>query len=118
MNTLGACTNDRQPSGHTRHYVIVRADLPLGLLAAQVIHAAGESGRMAPIPDGTHAIALAAEDESDLQKLAQRLTELKIPHAAIVEGDAPYIGQLMAIGLAPCCNGIAKAACRGRRALR
>jgi hypothetical protein len=52
--------------------VIVRADLPKGIQAAQVIHAAGESSP-GSLPDGTYAIALSVPDERALAREAERL---------------------------------------------
>lgn len=82
------------------HYVIVRADLPKGVMMAQTIHAAGESA-MRPIPEGTHAYALEVDDEEQLLKRAERLREAGCPHVLVIEPDAPYHGQAMAIGCAP-----------------
>lgn len=81
------------------HYVIVRDDLPLGTLAAQVIHAAGESSDR--VPSGTHAVALAVPNERALARIEQRLIEHDVPHAAIREPDLPWSGALMAIGIRP-----------------
>jgi peptidyl-tRNA hydrolase len=82
------------------HYVVVRDDLPRGLLAAMVVHAAGESspGNLAA---GTHAVVLAAKDEATLRAAAERLTRAGIQHVCIDEPDAPYDGALMAIGVLP-----------------
>lgn len=52
--------------------MIVRADLPKGIQAAQVIHAAGESSP-GGLPDGTYAIALSVPDEPALAREAERL---------------------------------------------
>lgn len=95
---MGTCSPDYS-DGVIVHYVVVRSDLPIGLMAAQVAHAAGESspGNLSP---GTHAIVLAATAE-ELATLEQRLRSASAPHAAIRESDAPYEGQLLAIGLAP-----------------
>lgn len=82
------------------HICVVRADLPRGVLAAQLIHAAGESGAGA-VPRGTHAVALAARDEAHLEALARRLSFEGVPHRLIREPDAPWRGALMAIGLPP-----------------
>lgn len=82
------------------HICIVRADLPRGVLAAQLVHAAGESSPGA-LPRGTHAVALAARDEAHLEALAQRLTFEGLPHHQIREPDPPWCGALMAIGLPP-----------------
>ena len=86
---------------------MVRADLPFGVMAAQLIHAAGESspGNMS---SGTYAIALAAKSELQLLALERRLVSQNIPHAAIRESDAPWDGQLMAIGIAPCDRSIVR----------
>jgi len=80
--------------------VIVRADLPRGTLAAQVVHAAGESspGRL---PAGTRAVVLATRDESHLLQVELALRRLAIPHHAIREPDPPHLHALMAIGIVP-----------------
>lgn len=78
----------------------MRQDLPLGAIAAQLIHAAGESSPE-NLPPGTFAIALAAKDEEHLLKLEAKLQKLDIPHHAIREPDAPYNNALMAIGIEP-----------------
>ena len=82
------------------HYCIVRADLPRGVLAAQLIHAAGESSP-GGLPEGTRAVALAARGELHLASIERRLQQLGIDHRAIREPDPPWGGALMAIGLAP-----------------
>lgn len=93
-------TSSRAGSGPLTHYCVVRRDLPRGVLAAQLIHAAGESagGRL---PAQTRAIALAARDEAHLRVIEGELLRLGIRHVAIREPDAPWHGALMAIGLAP-----------------
>ena len=68
-------------------------------MVAQTIHAAGESSPR--LPSGTIAVALAAEDELELQQLQERLQDAEIDHTPIVEGEGPYGGQLMALGLSP-----------------
>lgn len=82
------------------HYVIVRTDLPIGVVAAQIAHAAGESspGNLA---EGTHAIVLGVPDEQALRDLATRVAAAGLRFTPIFEPDAPYYGQYMAIGLAP-----------------
>jgi hypothetical protein len=84
------------------HYVIVRADIPVGLRAAQIIHAAGESALLADeIPPGTHAVALTADSEAALAEVGRALDSENIPHTKVFEDTAPFHGQLMGIGVAP-----------------
>lgn len=82
------------------HYCLVRQDLPRGVLAAQLIHAAGESAP-GDLASGTIAVALAARDEAHLAALELELRRLSIGHRAIREPDPPWRGALMAIGLEP-----------------
>ena len=89
------------------HYCISRTDVPLGDLCAQLIHAAGESSP-GNLPEDTRAVSLGADSEFDLLKLEQQLKKRNIPHAAIREPDAPWNGQLMAIGIAPCRRSLVK----------
>jgi len=96
-----SCAIDSQPTeaNPVTHYIVVRPDLPRGLLAAQVTHAAGESspGHLSP---GTYAVVLQAGSEA-LSELEERLVDAGVPHRAIRESDPPYEGDLLAIGLAP-----------------
>lgn len=80
--------------------MIVRRDLPLGILAANLVHAAGETSP-GGLPEGTHAIVLVVPDESALKAVAARLELARVPCKRIIEPDAPYNGALMAIGCAP-----------------
>jgi hypothetical protein len=82
------------------HYCVVRADIPFGAQAAQLIHAAGQSVSE-PLSEGSYAIALHAKDEVALRALSARLTAGGIEHRLIVESDPPYSGQAMAIGVRP-----------------
>ena len=79
---------------------MIREDLPLGVIAAQLIHAAGESSP-GNLPPTTYAVALAARDEAHLLQIEDRLKFRKIPHFSIREPDAPWSGALMAIGIPP-----------------
>lgn len=79
---------------------MVRADLPRGLQAAQIIHAAGESSP-GNIPAGTHAVCLCVPNEAGLAELETRLRHAGVQHTTIVESDAPYSGQRTAIGFPP-----------------
>ena len=81
----------------------MRNDLPRGLLAAQCVHAAGESspGNLSP---GTHAVVLGTDSEG-LHKLRERLEQADVPHHAIIENDPPYTDQLLAIGICPAEKG-------------
>lgn len=83
------------------HYVIVRADLPIGFAMAQVVHAAGESALGGAVPDGTNAVVLEARDEAHLREIFAKLDARRLSPFLICEPDAPYHGQATAIGLPP-----------------
>lgn len=100
------------------HYVIVRDDLPRGVLAAQIVHAAGESSP-GTLPPDTTAVVLRVGSEAELARLEARLAEGDVSHRAIREPDAPWHGALMAIGLAPVADrGRLRAYTRGLKLLR
>ena len=80
--------------------MIVRSDLPIGFLAAQIVHAAGESS-IANLESGTNAVVLSVRTEAALSLIARQLQKRGIPHVAIHEPDPPYCGALTAIGLVP-----------------
>ncbi len=86
------------------HAVVVLAGLPLGVMAAQIIHAAGESavisfGRK---PDSyTHALAVEARSDDEMNVTLSKAAERGIMAVPIHEPDAPYNGALLAIGFAP-----------------
>jgi hypothetical protein len=80
--------------------VIVRADLPRGVQAAQIVHAAGESSP-GNLPDGTFAFVLAVPNRDALEGVAAKLAERGIAHRRIEEPDAPWNGELMALGVVP-----------------
>jgi hypothetical protein len=82
------------------HFVIVRRDLPLGIIGANIVHAAGESSP-GNLSSGTHAVVLVVPDESALKAVAARLELARVPCKRIIEDDPPYMGQLMAIGCVP-----------------
>ena len=84
-------------SAPATQYVIVRKDLPLGHLAAQVAHAAGSGSERHP-PE-THVVVLAAENESQLRSIALRLSRQNVRHTLVVESDGDYAGQAMSIGV-------------------
>jgi hypothetical protein len=64
------------------------------------VHAAGESSP-GGLPSGTHAVCLAVSSEEALEQLSERLTLARVPFVRVVESDAPYEGQLMALGCLP-----------------
>jgi len=98
--------------------VIVRRDLPIGVLGAQIIHAAGESSP-GGLAEGTYAVALAVPDEvaaeavrlrsrgfahlSSGQEVGrmQAFGDERLAFVTIHEPDEPYRGALMAIGIVP-----------------
>lgn len=85
----------------------MRSDLPVGVKLAQTVHAAGESAgewtrnNSQALPPNTHAVVLAAPSLLALEQLEGKLKSRDVPHRAIREPDAPWNGQLMAIGLQP-----------------
>jgi len=85
---------------HLTHYVIVRKDLPRGIQSAMLVHAAGESspGNLA---EGTYAVVLEVPDESALRAVKARLSLAQVALVPVYEPDAPFDGQLMALGLVP-----------------
>lgn len=97
---LSTSCHSVRPEEPLYHYVIVRRDLPCGVQAAQIVHAAGESSP-GNLPSGTNAVVLAVSTEVELQEVARRLGLAGIRHACIYEPDAPYRGALMAIGCTP-----------------
>ncbi|MCC6752082.1 MAG: hypothetical protein IT371_30805 [Deltaproteobacteria bacterium] len=99
----GACpaSHKATPAPLVRtHYVVVRADLPQGFLAAQIVHAAGESSP-GNLPNGTHAVVLAVPDEPALAVVERALAKAGVPHVAVREPDPPWDGALTAIGVRP-----------------
>lgn len=110
------------------HYVVVRRDLPTGVLLAMVAHAAGESFYRLACPRSsekerllskqevsgsspdwgsifnpaeTIAVVLGSRNEGRLTKLANALHNAGIQYVGIHEIDGDFAGQLMAIGVVP-----------------
>lgn len=82
------------------HVVIVREDLPIGVAAAQIVHAAGESVE-GPVPPDAFAIVLGVPGETELRALSSRLTAADVEHRLIVETDGAHAGQAMTLGCRP-----------------
>lgn len=95
----------------------MRSDLPLGILAAQIAHAAGESSP-GGLPEGTYAVVLGAQSSVELEQLSERLHVAGIRHKPIRENDLPYQGELLAIGLEPAPRSVLKKHLRDLRLLR
>ena len=83
-------------------YIVVRADLPIGMIAAQVAHAAGAGSERHP-PD-VHVIVLAVANEEELRLISQRLLDSEIAQTLVVESDAPYTEQAMSLGCELVCD--------------
>lgn len=87
------------------HYIFVRRDLPIGVLTAMVVHAAGESAAKydSNVDDftGATAVVLEVKDEDHLTDVVNYLEGLDIEFITIRESSPPYTGQLMALGLLP-----------------
>ena len=71
-----------------------------GILAAMLVHAAGESSP-GNLSEETHAIVLSVPNEEALQHVAARLEKAGIRFVPIHEPDAPFFGALMALGVSP-----------------
>ncbi len=80
--------------------MIVRPDLPVGLLAAQVVHAAGESGALRAPSSGCHAVVLVASPD-ELRRLESALPGRGIRVRGIYENTPPFEDQIMALGVEP-----------------
>jgi len=70
------------------------------MLAAQIVHAAGESSP-GNLDSGTYAVVLAVPNERELARVAERLVAVDVAFVPIHEPDAPHAGALMALGLRP-----------------
>lgn len=83
--------------------MIVRSDAPVGVQAAMLVHAAGESAQLPGAGDAsppTRAVALAASVDQ-LVALRQALIAADLRHVVVHEPDEPWGGALMAIGMVP-----------------
>ena len=72
--------------------------MSVGILAASLVHAAGESSP-GNLPENTHAIVLAVPDEAALVREKERLEKAGVRLVAIREPDLG--NALMALGVAP-----------------
>jgi hypothetical protein len=88
----------RRSTAVWHHYVVVRRDYHEGVRAAMIIHAAGETGLRRAKPN---AVALWVKDEDELRDVAALLKQNGVKHLLVHEPDAPWCGQLMAIGIEP-----------------
>lgn len=59
------------------------------------------SGGALRLPENTHAVVLAAQNEQELLDLSTKLTAARIPHTLIREPDAPFNGAATAVGIQP-----------------
>jgi len=90
------------------HYIIVRRDMPLGVVCAQVTHAAGESfyafGDHVGFSfdtTGTTAVVLGARDEKQLNYYMRRLMKAWIHAIMITENAGQFANKDTAIGVWP-----------------
>jgi hypothetical protein len=84
----------------------VRADIPRGLQAAYIAHAAGESNRQNC--RNMHVVVLTAKDEAELRELAHRLSAACLPHHPMRETDGAFAGQMLSFGVEPCRKEVAR----------
>ncbi len=83
--------------------MIVRTDASMGVQAAMIVHAAGQSAQLAgafATSSPTTAVALEASLDT-LLALQRRLVELGVPHVLVREPDHPWRDAPMAIGIVP-----------------
>lgn len=95
---MDAAPSFSSSSSPKTHYIVVREDLPTGVLAAHVAHAAGESG---PAPPGSIAVVLGVPNEAELLVIAARLEARGVPHVLITENEGTWSDQATAIGVRP-----------------
>jgi hypothetical protein len=83
--------------------VIVRADVPLGVQAAMIVHAAGHSAQLPGAGSAAPpAIAVALHASLDeLLALQRVLVAADLPHVLVREPDEPWRNAPMAIGVVP-----------------
>ena len=88
------------------HYIFVRRDLPVGVIASMVTHAAGESAaawqrmqrkRTEKLPAGTVAVVLEAKNEDHLSEIWGYVRAM----APTIRARLIVDGQRMAIGVYP-----------------
>lgn len=78
----------------------MRGDLPRGLQAAYIAHAAGESN-----PRNwkdMHVVVLVAKDSKVLSRVKERLVLACVPHHPMRETDGEFAGQVLSLGVEPC----------------
>lgn len=78
-------------------YVVVRRDLPAGVIATWVAHAAGEGSERHP--PGTYVVILQVGDEAELMATSKRLVAGEVGHTVMRETAGTYEGQALSIGL-------------------
>lgn|SRR3990167_6978572 len=105
------------------HYIIVRRDIPLGVLAAMVTHVAGESGALYQDSydgrfRGARAVVLEVKNELALYKAGALLFKHDIQFVDMKEHGGPYDGQYMAIGLVPVESDVVEAVLRPFQTLK
>lgn len=84
------------------HYIVVRADLPIGKQMVHVAHAAGESVIEAPLSELTHVVLLHAKDEAQLIEYAEKVKAAGFDATLIHEPEGPEYGRgNVSLGVAP-----------------
>lgn len=76
------------------HYIVVRVDLPIGMICSYVAHAAGETG--GPAAKDAHVVVLGAAGLADIEQISARLKAAGVEHVTIDEDGVP-----MSIGCFP-----------------
>lgn len=81
--------------------MLVRTDIPLGVAAAMIVHAAGESAAFNPPTPGTFAVVLGVDSAAALEAVDAQLAQHGVSRIMIREPDPPWNGQPMSIGVTP-----------------
>jgi len=81
--------------------------LPVGLLAAHLVHAAGESGAGHRFAPHTNAVVLGCSLAA-LERLRTELTAAGVAHVPVFEDTPPFKDQLTALGLSPTKKSVLK----------
>ena len=85
------------------HYIIVRKDMPMGVVAAQVAHVAAESAVLyTSFFHGSTVVVLEVDNQTQLLRANSKLIQAGLAPVCFYESSGPLGGQFTALGLVPC----------------